>query len=57
MINARARSREYAKRYREEGYGRNADARYRAKHADIIRAKDKQRKREKRMKKSHTPPP
>ena len=56
MINARARSREYAKRYREEGYGRNADARYRAKHADIIRAKDKQRKREKRMKKSHTPP-
>ena len=40
--------RKYAERYRREGYGRNADARYREKWADVIRARDRMRKRLKR---------
>lgn len=40
--------RKYAQQYRRDGYGRNADARYRAKWAERIRAKDRARKREKR---------
>lgn len=54
MINARERSREYAKRYREEGYGRNADARYRAKHADIVRFRNRERMRLKRRREGGT---
>lgn len=40
--------RKYAQQYRRDGYGRNADARYRAKWAERIRAKDRARKRAKR---------
>ena len=40
--------RKYAERYRREGYGRNADARYREKWADVVRARDRMRKRLKR---------
>lgn len=40
--------RKYAQRYRQEGYGRNADARYRAKHVEIIRIRNRERMRLKR---------
>lgn len=41
-------AREYAQQYRREGYGRNADARYRERWAEKIRARDRMRKRDKR---------
>lgn len=37
--------REYSKRYREEGYGKNADWRYRVKHAAELREKNRLRMR------------
>lgn len=40
--------REYNKQYRAEGYGANADARYRERWRDKVRAKDRMRKRDKR---------
>ena len=42
---------EYAAQYRRDGYGKNADARYRAKNLLRIRAKDRARKRAKRSRK------
>lgn len=39
---------QYNAQYRREGYGRNGDARYRAKNLQEIRAKDRARKRKKR---------
>ena len=46
--------RKYAQRYRQEGYGRNADARYRAKHAEIIRIRNRERMRLKRRREGGT---
>ena len=38
-------NKEYAKQYRAEGYGASCDARYRARHIEEIRRKDRERKR------------
>lgn len=42
--------RAYAKEYRRQGYGANADARYRAKWADKVRERNRLRMRNKRAK-------
>ena len=41
--------RQYMREYRAEGFGKYADKEYRKRHGDLIRAKDRERKRLMRM--------